>query len=122
LDWSDADVWFLICIGFWLPLLARMVCEVTGVTDYNIVQNNGESEYLIFLAGLYNMHFYTASILHMTFVPLYNIVVSHMTSRCKGGSSSTTRPLPHDTATGNDAGAQEQELDDVRPRPERRSG
>ncbi|KAH7414392.1 HIT-like domain-containing protein [Phaeosphaeria sp. MPI-PUGE-AT-0046c] len=28
-------------IGFWLPLLARMVSKVTGVTDYNIVQNNG---------------------------------------------------------------------------------
>jgi diadenosine tetraphosphate (Ap4A) HIT family hydrolase len=28
-------------IGFWLPLLARMVSKVTNVTDYNIVQNNG---------------------------------------------------------------------------------
>ncbi|KAJ4990046.1 hit domain-containing protein [Stagonosporopsis vannaccii] len=28
-------------IGFWLPLLARTVAKVTGVTDYNIVQNNG---------------------------------------------------------------------------------
>lgn len=28
-------------IGFWLPLLARTVAQVTGVTDYNIVQNNG---------------------------------------------------------------------------------
>lgn len=27
--------------GFWLPLLARTVAQVTGVTDYNIVQNNG---------------------------------------------------------------------------------
>ena len=27
--------------GFWLPLLARTVSKVTGVTDYNIVQNNG---------------------------------------------------------------------------------
>ncbi|KAE8873919.1 hypothetical protein PTNB73_00551 [Pyrenophora teres f. teres] len=27
-------------IGFWLPLLARTVAKVTGVTDYNIVQNN----------------------------------------------------------------------------------
>jgi diadenosine tetraphosphate (Ap4A) HIT family hydrolase len=27
--------------GFWLPLLARTVAKVTGVTDYNIVQNNG---------------------------------------------------------------------------------
>lgn len=27
--------------GFWLPLLARTVSLVTGVTDYNIVQNNG---------------------------------------------------------------------------------
>jgi hypothetical protein len=27
--------------GFWLPLLARTVARVTGVTDYNIVQNNG---------------------------------------------------------------------------------
>jgi diadenosine tetraphosphate (Ap4A) HIT family hydrolase len=30
-------------IGFWLPLLARTVSKVTGVTDYNIVQNNGKS-------------------------------------------------------------------------------
>ncbi|KAF1915231.1 HIT-like domain-containing protein [Ampelomyces quisqualis] len=28
-------------IGFWLPLLARTVSHVTGVSDYNIVQNNG---------------------------------------------------------------------------------
>ncbi|CAO2650441.1 Nn.00g017330.m01.CDS01 [Neocucurbitaria sp. VM-36] len=28
-------------IGFWLPILARTVANVTGVTDYNIVQNNG---------------------------------------------------------------------------------
>ncbi|KAF2255648.1 HIT-like protein [Trematosphaeria pertusa] len=28
-------------IGFWLPVLARVVAKVTGVTDYNIVQNNG---------------------------------------------------------------------------------
>ena len=28
-------------VGFWLPLLARTVAQVTGVTDYNIVQNNG---------------------------------------------------------------------------------
>ncbi|OCK77864.1 hypothetical protein K432DRAFT_107931 [Lepidopterella palustris CBS 459.81] len=27
--------------GFWLPLLARTVAKVVGVTDYNIVQNNG---------------------------------------------------------------------------------
>jgi diadenosine tetraphosphate (Ap4A) HIT family hydrolase len=27
--------------GFWLPILARTVAKVTGVTDYNIVQNNG---------------------------------------------------------------------------------
>jgi diadenosine tetraphosphate (Ap4A) HIT family hydrolase len=29
--------------GFWLPLLARTVAKVTGVADYNIVQNNGKS-------------------------------------------------------------------------------
>ncbi|KAF2472007.1 HIT-like protein [Lindgomyces ingoldianus] len=28
-------------IGFWLPVLARVVAQVTGVEDYNIVQNNG---------------------------------------------------------------------------------
>lgn len=28
-------------VGFWLPLLARTVAKVVGVTDYNIVQNNG---------------------------------------------------------------------------------
>ncbi|KAL1637961.1 hypothetical protein SLS58_009078 [Diplodia intermedia] len=28
-------------VGFWLPLLAKTVSRVTGVTDYNIVQNNG---------------------------------------------------------------------------------
>ncbi|KAF2120643.1 HIT-like domain-containing protein [Lophiotrema nucula] len=28
-------------MGFWLPILARVVSQVTGVTDYNIVQNNG---------------------------------------------------------------------------------
>lgn len=28
--------------GFWLPILARVVSRVTGVTDYNIVQNNGK--------------------------------------------------------------------------------
>jgi len=28
--------------GLWLPLLARTVAKVTGVTDYNIVQNNGK--------------------------------------------------------------------------------
>ena len=29
--------------GFWLPVLARTVAKVTGVVDYNIVQNNGKS-------------------------------------------------------------------------------
>ncbi|KAF2401501.1 HIT-like protein [Trichodelitschia bisporula] len=29
-------------IGFWLPILARAVTKVTNVSDYNIVQNNGE--------------------------------------------------------------------------------
>ncbi|KAF2418741.1 HIT-like protein [Tothia fuscella] len=28
-------------IGFWLPILARAVTKVTGVNDYNLVQNNG---------------------------------------------------------------------------------
>ncbi|KAK8156089.1 hypothetical protein BKA80DRAFT_312504 [Phyllosticta citrichinensis] len=28
-------------LGFWLPLLAKTVAAVTGVSDYNIVQNNG---------------------------------------------------------------------------------
>jgi diadenosine tetraphosphate (Ap4A) HIT family hydrolase len=28
-------------VGFWLPLLAKAVKGVTGVADYNIVQNNG---------------------------------------------------------------------------------
>lgn len=29
-------------IGFWLPLVTRMVCRVVGVEDWNVVQNNGE--------------------------------------------------------------------------------
>lgn len=28
-------------VGFWLPLLAKAVKNVTGTGDYNIVQNNG---------------------------------------------------------------------------------
>lgn len=28
-------------LGYWLPILARVVKKVAGVTDYNIVQNNG---------------------------------------------------------------------------------
>ncbi|KAF2276183.1 HIT-like protein [Westerdykella ornata] len=28
-------------MGFWLPVLARVVSRVSGSTDYNIVQNNG---------------------------------------------------------------------------------
>ncbi|KAF2668096.1 HIT-like protein [Microthyrium microscopicum] len=28
-------------IGFWLPILAKAVSQTVGVTDYNIVQNNG---------------------------------------------------------------------------------
>lgn len=28
-------------IGEWLPILSRALCEVTGVEDWNIVQNNG---------------------------------------------------------------------------------
>ncbi|KAF2869812.1 HIT-like domain-containing protein [Massariosphaeria phaeospora] len=28
-------------VGFWLPVLARVVKRVAGTTDYNIVQNNG---------------------------------------------------------------------------------
>jgi hypothetical protein len=31
-------------IGFWLPLLAGAIKNVTGTTDYNIVQNNGEKD------------------------------------------------------------------------------
>lgn len=27
--------------GFWLPILSRVVARVTGVSDWNIVQNNG---------------------------------------------------------------------------------
>ena len=34
-------VLWLMSLGFWLPLLARTVAKVTGVSDYNIVQNNG---------------------------------------------------------------------------------
>lgn len=39
-----ARIWMLIftSTGFWLPLLAKAVVKVTGVTDYNIVQNNGK--------------------------------------------------------------------------------
>src|SRR4051794_27211758 len=33
----------LVFVGFWLPVLARVVKRVTGSTDYNIVQNNGRS-------------------------------------------------------------------------------
>ncbi|KAK3203855.1 hypothetical protein GRF29_106g800974 [Pseudopithomyces chartarum] len=28
-------------MGFWLPILSRVVSKVTGVSDWNIVQNNG---------------------------------------------------------------------------------
>lgn len=28
-------------VGFWLPVLAKVVARVTGTTDYNLVQNNG---------------------------------------------------------------------------------
>jgi len=28
-------------VGFWLPVLAKVVAKVTGTSDYNIVQNNG---------------------------------------------------------------------------------
>jgi diadenosine tetraphosphate (Ap4A) HIT family hydrolase len=28
-------------VGFWLPVLSRVVSRVAGVTDWNIVQNNG---------------------------------------------------------------------------------
>jgi diadenosine tetraphosphate (Ap4A) HIT family hydrolase len=30
-----------LVLGYWLPLLAKTVTKITGVTDYNIVQNNG---------------------------------------------------------------------------------
>jgi hypothetical protein len=39
-------------LGFWLPILAKAVKTVTGVGDYNIVQNNGmfyPSQFQIFL-------------------------------------------------------------------------
>ncbi|GAB7325196.1 hypothetical protein MBLNU13_g09271t2 [Cladosporium sp. NU13] len=29
-------------IGEWLPLVSRALCKVTGIEDWNIVQNNGE--------------------------------------------------------------------------------
>jgi diadenosine tetraphosphate (Ap4A) HIT family hydrolase len=32
-------------VGFWLPLLAKAVKNVTGTSDYNIVQNNGTEDY-----------------------------------------------------------------------------
>lgn len=40
----SARIWMLILTsaGFWLPLLAKAVVKATGVTDYNIVQNNGK--------------------------------------------------------------------------------
>jgi predicted esterase len=28
-------------IGFWLPVLARVVAKVSGCNNYNVVQNNG---------------------------------------------------------------------------------
>lgn len=28
-------------VGFWLPVLSRVVSRVSGAKDYNIVQNNG---------------------------------------------------------------------------------
>jgi diadenosine tetraphosphate (Ap4A) HIT family hydrolase len=39
-DIASVALW-LMSLGFWLPLLARTVAKVTGVSDYNIVQNNG---------------------------------------------------------------------------------
>lgn len=29
-------------LGFWLPVLSRVLAEVQGIWDWNIVQNNGE--------------------------------------------------------------------------------
>lgn len=33
-------------VGFWLPVLSRVVSRVSGAMDYNIVQNNGEFRFL----------------------------------------------------------------------------
>jgi diadenosine tetraphosphate (Ap4A) HIT family hydrolase len=40
-SWRDNADYVCDYLGFWLPILARTVARVTGVTDYNIVQNNG---------------------------------------------------------------------------------
>lgn len=36
-------------IGFWLPVLAKVVAKVTGTSDFNLVQNNGMSATLFLL-------------------------------------------------------------------------
>ncbi|KAK4959465.1 hypothetical protein LTR10_004270 [Elasticomyces elasticus] len=29
-------------LGEWLPIVSRALCKVTGIEDWNVVQNNGE--------------------------------------------------------------------------------
>ncbi|KAF2862705.1 HIT-like protein, partial [Piedraia hortae CBS 480.64] len=38
---SDVDGATASELGAWLPVISRAVCKTTGVTDWNVVQNNG---------------------------------------------------------------------------------
>lgn len=96
---QNADV-----VGFWLPILARVVAKVTGVTDYNIVQNNGElCSFSIALSSLWSR-----AIRALISVTRYE--------SCSGSASCT---FSYHTTAGHDAGDQESQLDYVREGPER---
>ncbi|KAL7276350.1 hypothetical protein RUND412_000653 [Rhizina undulata] len=38
---SDMRSWENLSVGAWLPIVARAVIKVTGVEDFNVIQNNG---------------------------------------------------------------------------------
>ena len=87
--------------GFWLPVLARVVARVTGVTDQNVVQNNGKS--------------------HRSIMPL-EAVQSLIANRSEGGADRAARAFPYHSASGGGARGPEPKLDDVRSGAERGSG
>lgn len=104
-------------VGFWLPVLSRVVSKVAGVTDWNIVQNNGEFPRLSFPYRIARcLHEAVPSAAGITSYPA---TMDLTLSRRKSSTGRAACSLPHHPQAGVETGDQEQELDHVWTRAER---
>lgn len=89
-------------LGLWLPRLSRVLANVTGVWDWNIVQNNGN--YLPDLSSLYS----AAELMETV-------------HRSCSGASCTACPFPHHSPTSPYARTTKSIFYDVREGSEKRA-